>query len=386
MHGTYLASDDLTSVLANYQAFAAKMENLDMLVGGCVSIEQLMESVAQGKTADDNVLLRSAFDRGICVAAPFQDESAQHFRCVVYEPCHKTVYILDSLNVRSVKLTRLVAMLNSLAVPEGWSVQRIRTGGQNDGWSCGLWSLYTVMLTGRYVLEAQHADVRLDQYIFTALANEGLNDKTTGDRFLHVYFRHLKDAVANEQPVYAFDFNPHQHLLRLQMIADKVPVNVKRDEKHEGGRTYAEAAKCALPKCTVKQDVVHFAGKKRRLIARVDHKVRDKIIAVETGAAVKESTTCCEDVAVEIKCENAGMEWKAATERACEAVTAECETVPTSNPFGCLAETTSDETETISGTTSGESRPDMKKAVDISVIIAEVVARLGVDHCKLREI
>ena len=101
MHGTYLASDDLTSVLANYQAFAAKMENLDMLVGGCVSIEQLMESVAQGKTADDNVLLRSAFDRGICVAAPFQDESAQHFRCVVYEPCHKTVYILDSLNVRS---------------------------------------------------------------------------------------------------------------------------------------------------------------------------------------------------------------------------------------------------------------------------------------------
>ena len=127
---------------------------------------------------------------------------------------------------------------------------------KNDGWSCGLWSLYTVMLTGRYVLEAQRADVCLDQYIFMALANEGLHDKTTGDRFLHVYFRHLKDAVANEQPVYAFDFNPHQHLPRLQMIADKAHVNGKRDEKHEGGRTYAEATKCALPECTVTQDVV----------------------------------------------------------------------------------------------------------------------------------
>ena len=289
-------------------------------------------------------------------------------------------------NVRSVKLTRLGAMLNSLAVPEGWSVQRIRTGGQNDGWSCGLWSLYTVMLTGRYVLEAQRADVCLDQYIFTALANEGLHDKTTGDRFLHVYFRHLKDAVANEQPTYAFDFNPHQHLPRLQMIADKAHVNGKRDEKHEGGRTYAEATKCALPECTVTQDVVGSAGKKGRLIARVDHKVKDKIIVAETGAAVKESITCCEDGALEINCENAGMDWKVATQRSCEGVKAECEPVPTSNPFGCLAETTSDETETISGTTSGESRPDMKKAVDISAIFAEVVARLGADHCKLREI
>ena len=57
-----------------------------------------------------------------------QDDSTQHCRCNVCEPCHKTVYILDGLNLPPMKLTRLVTVLNNVAVPEGWSVQRIRTG------------------------------------------------------------------------------------------------------------------------------------------------------------------------------------------------------------------------------------------------------------------
>ena len=164
--GRLLFTDDLNIVLSNLQAYAARDHNIDMMIGHTMSIEQLLEAITSPGLSGN--IYRKAIEGQHCVALIFQE--AMHFRSLLFDPEQKVVFFFDSLNIVSDVVNTMLSCLARDMESQGWIVKSIGDGRQHDSWSCGLWAIFSVLLTLRYRKKKVH--MSLGDYVFSYMIQE----------------------------------------------------------------------------------------------------------------------------------------------------------------------------------------------------------------------
>lgn len=157
--GNALDADDLTKVLSFFQKWHVKVD-LEYPIIAVFYTVFWFNRMAQEYSKDPTSypLLQAALTKNCDVIFPlhsvntmvYDPEATYHYRTVVFDSHHKTIYVLDSLNVQRSAVEELMNGLERLGAAHGWKVILWSFALQKDGWSCGLWTIYACLMFGEY--------------------------------------------------------------------------------------------------------------------------------------------------------------------------------------------------------------------------------------------
>ena len=162
--GTPLLTEDLNLVLSNLQAYGTRDYDINLLIGATPSIEELLQSISSSET-----IFAKATHGTHYTALIFQE--GMHFKTLLFDPEQKSILLFDSLNIISDAVQVLINCLRAEVGQRGWDVKIIGDRRQRDGWSCGLWSIYSIVLTRGYLLR-NDPSMSLADYIRETMIQE----------------------------------------------------------------------------------------------------------------------------------------------------------------------------------------------------------------------
>ena len=149
----YLDCYDLALVMSNIQAHVGKSHGLKMLTLGVLEMDDMDCRISELREMH-GILYESLNEYSVPVYIPIHESN--HFRGILIVPGVHRVFVFDFLRVRSLRLAGLLRDLSQM----GYEVEYIGNERiQMDGWSCGLWCIWSNVLCHTFFLSALDRDV-----------------------------------------------------------------------------------------------------------------------------------------------------------------------------------------------------------------------------------